>query len=190
MKCFPFDGGTGIRVNIGSEIYDSRHHDQVGDNFGVYFPRAADYRLYASNPATQTGDGKCDGTFKKYADPLKHPATWCHRALPFVRTRHGSSDYIRGRHQQQFIAATIDAVDSSELSGLIRVAMGAARGRWVTNVPITLTAATELYGKLRNASLTQSVVFKPSGYAAIIEGQNGTELDLQAVRAWCNAYMN
>ena len=184
------DDGTGISVNVGQTIYDARHHDQPTDNFGVYFPKAADYRLYAQNPGSQTGRGYCDGAFKKYADPARHPETWCRRALPFVRTRHGASDYIRARNQQQFIDATIDAVDSSELSGLVGVAMGAARGKWVTNFPITLGNATEMLSQLRNASLTQSVVFKPSGYATQIEGQNGIELNLDAVRAWCDEYMS
>ena len=184
------DGGTGIKVDINSEIYDARHHDKPGDSFGVYFPRSADYRLYGSNPGTQTGGGLCDGAFKKYADPTKHPETWCHRALPFVRTRHGASDYIRGRHQQQFINATIQAVDSSELSGLVDVAMGAARGKWVTDFPVTLGNAAEMFDQLEEAELTRSVVFKPSAYATLIPGQNGIELNLDAVRAWCNAYMS
>jgi anionic cell wall polymer biosynthesis LytR-Cps2A-Psr (LCP) family protein len=184
------DGGTGIEVDIGADIYDARHHDQPGDSFGVYFPSAADYRLYAMNPPTQAGDGYCNGAFKKYTDPSKHPASWCRRALPFVRTRHGASDYSRARHQQQFIDATIDAVDSSELSGLVQIALEAARGKWVTNFPVSLDSATEMYGKLRNASLTRSVVFKPSGYASEIVGQNGIQLNLDAVRAWCDAYMS
>jgi len=184
------DNGTGITVNVGKTIYDARHHDKPGTNFGVYFPQAADYRLYAQNPGTQTGHGLCDGAFKRYADPSKHPQTWCRRALPFVRTRHGASDYIRAKHQQQFIDATIDAVDSSELSGLVNVALGAAKGKWVTNFPITLVSATEMLGKLRSASLTRSVVFKPSGYATMIPGQNGIQLNLDAVRAWCNEYMS
>ena len=185
------DGGTnGIKVNIGTTIADIRHHDQPGDSFGVYFPKAADYRLYAFNPPSQSGDGYCDGKFKKYANPLQHPETWCERALPFVRTRHGSSDYIRGRHQQRFIAATIEAVDQSEVSGLVDVAMQAAKGKWVTNFPITLGAATELYDALQGASLVNSVVFKPGGYATQIPDQNGIELNLDAVRAWCNAYMD
>ena len=78
-----------------------------------------------------------------------------------MRTRHGSSDYIRGRHQQQFIAATINAVDKSELSGLVDIAIEAAKGKWVTNFPTTLGAATELYDALQGATLTNSVVFKP-----------------------------
>ncbi len=119
-----------------------------------------------------------------------HPETWCRRALPFVRTRHGSSDYIRGRHQQQFIAATIDSVDFAELSTLVATAMVTGKGKWVTNFPITLESATEMFGALKGASLTKSAVFKPSGFATQILGQNGIELNLRAVRAWCDQYMS
>jgi hypothetical protein len=185
------DGGSsGITVNIRTTISDARHHDLPGDSFGVYFPQAIDYRLYALNPASQSGSPRCDGRFKRFANPDNHPGTWCRRALPFVRTRHGSSDYIRGRHQQQFIDATIDAVDASELSGLVATAVMTGKGKWWTNFPITLEAATELYDALQGAGLTASAVFKPSGYAAQIPGQNGIELDLRAVRAWCDEYMS
>ena len=185
------DGGAnGIKVNVGTTIYDSRHHDQLGSSFGVYFPEMSGYQLFAFNPASQTGSPYCDGKFKKYGNPAAHPETWCKRALPFVRTRHGSSDYIRGRHQQQFINATIHAVDSGELSELVITAMATAKGKWWTNLPISLASASELYGALQGASLTNSVVFKPSVYATQIPGQNGIELNVAAVRAWCDAYMD
>jgi anionic cell wall polymer biosynthesis LytR-Cps2A-Psr (LCP) family protein len=183
-------GANGIEVNIGSEIYDARHHDQTGDSFGVYFPAARSYRLFGINPPGQTGNGRCDGAFKQYANPEAHPGTWCKRALPFVRTRHGSSDYIRGRHQQQFIAATIDAVDRSELNGLVSTALEAAKGKWVTNFPISLESAVTMFDALDGASLANSAVFKPPRFASMIPGQNGIELDLSAIRAWCDEFMS
>jgi anionic cell wall polymer biosynthesis LytR-Cps2A-Psr (LCP) family protein len=183
-------GARGIEVDIPGEIYDARHHDQTGDSFGVYFPAARGYRLFGINPPGQTGNGRCDGTFKRYAKPADHPSSWCRRALPYVRTRHGSSDYIRARHQQQFIDATIDGVDRSELNGLVSTALDAAKGKWVTNFPISLESAVAMFDALEGASLTNSAVFKPPRFASTIPGQNGIEPDVAAIRAWCDEYMS
>lgn len=186
------DGGSRvIRVNIGRRIYDSSHYDQPGSqNPGVYFPAATNYQLHAWNPGSQTGSPYCNGAFKNYADPTSHPETWCRRALPYVRSRHGTSDYARAKRQQLFVDATIDAVDSDELSGLVSTAMGQAQGKWWTNFPITLANATDLYNALQGASLVNRVVFSPKAYATRIPGTHGYELKLPAVRAWCDTYMS
>ena len=186
------DAGTPITVDIPSPIYDSTHHDKIGSNsnVGVYFPQATNYSLFAWNPSGQTGAPYCNGSFKNYSNPATRPATWCKRALPFVRTRHGSSDYARGLRQQRFVDATIDAVDFSELSGLLNTAVGTGKGKWWTNFPLTMENATELYNALQGASLTHGVVFKPKTYASKIFNQNGIELKLPAVRQWCDAYLS
>ncbi len=186
------DGGARvITVQIARRIYDSTHHDQPGTtNPGVYFPQATNYRLYAQNPIGQTGSPYCNGTFKNYADPTTHPETWCHRALPFVRTRHGSSDWARARRQQSFVDATINAVDLSELNSLVSVGVLQGRGKWWTNFPISGPNALELYNALQGASLVNSVVFGPTTYATRIPGTHGYQLNLSAVRSWCDTYMS
>jgi anionic cell wall polymer biosynthesis LytR-Cps2A-Psr (LCP) family protein len=187
------DGGTEqIKVDISNPIYDARHHDKIGSdsNYGVYFPKATDYALFAWNPSSQTGSPYCDGQFKKYNDPSTRPNTWCKRALPFVRTRHGSSDYVRGLHQQRFIDATIDAVEFNELNGLVSTAVGTGNGKWWTNFPITMENAVELYNALQGATLGHSVVFKPVTYARKIPNQNGIELKLDVVRQWCDNWLS
>lgn len=185
------DGTRQISVNIPNPIYDATHHDLAGiDRPGVYFPEATNYRLHAWNPATQTGSPYCDGTFKKYANPASHPETWCRRALPYVRTRHGSSDWQRAKRQQGFINATIGAVDYGELSPLVDVAVSEGKGKWWTNFPITNANAIDLWYMFQGASLVNRVVFKPSQYASRIGSTNGYELNLPAVRAWCDAYMS
>ena len=185
------DGSRTITVDIPRSIYDSTHHDREGiDKPGVYFPAASNYRLHAWNPPGQTGSPYCDGTFKKYSNPATHPETWCERALPYVRTRHGSNDWKRAKRQQSFVDATIDAVDFSELSNLADTAALEGKGKWWTNFPITDVNAIDLYNTLQGASLVHPVVFKPSKYATQIGSTNGYELNLPAVRAWCDAYMS
>ena len=151
------------------------------------FARAPEH---AWNPGSQTGSPYCNGTFKTYADPNSHPETWCQRALPFVRSRYGSSDYARSKRQQLFVDAAIDAVDSDELSDLVSTAMGEAPGAWQTNFPITLGNATDLYNALLGASLVNKVVFSPKVYASRISGTRGYQLKLSAVRGWCDTYMS
>lgn len=180
-----------ISVSTGRGIYDSTHHDEPGSqSYGVYFPSAANYELYAQNPTGQTGSPYCDGTFKKYADPARHPQTWCHRALPFVRSRHGSSDWSRAKRQQRFVEATIDAVDYGELAGLFSTAIRQEQGKWWTNFPMTMENVIDLYNALQGSSLANTAVFAPARFATRIGLTNGYELNLSTVRAWCDAYMS
>jgi hypothetical protein len=186
------DGGArGIYLNVNNPIYDYSFHDKPGtQNPGVYFPEATNYRLQAWNPSTQTGTPYCDGTFQQYANPQTHPETWCHRALPYVRTRHGTSDWSRAKRQQSFIDATIDSVDFGELSPLVDVAVSEGKGKWWTDLPITDANAIDLYYALQGASLEHKAVFRPPSFATRIGSTNGYELKLSAVRAWCDAYMS
>jgi len=177
-----------IIVNSEREIKDGKFHDDPDGTAGVYFPKANPYSLYAWN----TGSNQyCDGSFKAYSDPVNHPSTWCHRALPYVRTRHGvaNDDWVRARRQQEFIAAAIKAVSSSELSGLVSTGQNEGMGKWVTNYPISLGSATDLYNALHGATLGNHVVFKPSQFAARIPGTSAYELKLSAVRAWAATYL-
>ena len=177
-------------INVNSErvIYDGKHVDQNGSPPGVYFPKWNGYAIYAWN----TGSSKyCNGTFKLYSDPTAHPETWCHRALPYVRSRHGpgNDDWVRARRQQEFIASTIKAVSSSELSGLVSTASSEGMGKWWTNFPISAGNALDLYNKLHGANLGAHVVWKPSQFATRIPGTSAYELNLSAVRQWSAQYL-
>jgi len=177
-----------INVNSERQIYDGKHVDQNGSPPGVFFPKWNGYALYAWN----TGSSQyCNGLFKQYSDPLAHPSTWCHRALPYVRTRHGANndDWVRARRQQEFIASAIKAVSTAELSGLVSTGQNEGMGKWITNYPISLGSATDLYNALHGASLGNHVVFKPSQFAARIAGTSSYELKLPEIRAWAATYL-
>jgi anionic cell wall polymer biosynthesis LytR-Cps2A-Psr (LCP) family protein len=182
-----------VLVDIGTSIRDGKHHDLDAQGpAGVYFPKANSYTLYAWNPSGYSGSPYCNGAWKSYTDPASHPSVFCHRALPFVRTRKGpgNNDFVRVRRQQNFIAATIKATSSSELSALVSTAQGEGLGKWWTNYPISMGSATDLYNAIHNGVLTNQVVFKPSIYSARISGTSGYELKLSAVRAWTAQYMS
>jgi anionic cell wall polymer biosynthesis LytR-Cps2A-Psr (LCP) family protein len=182
-----------IFVNIGSSIRDGKHHDLDAQGpAGVYFPKASSHSLYDWNPSGYSGTPYCNGQWQNVANPAGTPSVHCHRALPYVRTRKGpgNNDFVRARRQQGFVAATIKAVSSSELSGLVSTAQAEAAGKWWTNYPISLTSAQELYNALHNGNLVNQVVFKPKIYSARISGTSGYELKLGAVRAWGDQYMS
>jgi hypothetical protein len=109
-----------------------------------------------------------------------------------VRSRKGTgnNDFVRARRQQDFIAATIRAVQQSELSGLASTAQSQGAGKWWTDYPISFSSATDLYNALHGASLGAQVVFKPNTYATAIPGSSAYELKLSAVRQWIATYMS
>jgi anionic cell wall polymer biosynthesis LytR-Cps2A-Psr (LCP) family protein len=156
---------------------------------GVYFPASSSYSLYAWN----TGSRKyCNGLWKNDTSGAIDSTYWCHRALPFVRSRKGrnNNDWVRSSRQQKFVISAIKAVTNSEAQGL--ATFGASReanGHWQTNMPLTTANAIDLYNRLHNASLTHAVVFKPNGYATRIKGTSGWQLKLANVRAWTAQYM-
>ncbi len=178
-----------ITVSIPREIRDPKQLDDPPDEWGVYFPQSSSYNLYDYNP---TGDTRCDGAYKFDHNPPVDSALWCRRALPFVRSRKGpnNDDWARARRQQGFIFGAIRATSSGELSSLVSTAANQGNGKWITNMPITLANATDLYNRLNGASLAHQVVFKPSAYATRIPGGSAWELKLSAVRAWTAAYMS
>jgi anionic cell wall polymer biosynthesis LytR-Cps2A-Psr (LCP) family protein len=180
-----------IVVNIANEIRDPKHVDDPGDERGVYFPKSSFYRLYDFNQTTNADAKRCDGAYKFDTNPPVDEKYWCHRALPFVRSRKGpnNNDWVRAGRQQGFVFAAIRATGSSELSGLVNTASSQGSGKWITNFGVTLANAQNLYDRFQGATLSHRVVFKPTTYATRISGTSAYELKLSAVRAWTSAYM-
>ena len=177
-----------ITVNSEREIRDQSHRDGNSTLPGVYFPVWNGYALYAMNTGS---DPYCNGKYKAYSDPRAHAETWCHRALPYVRSRHGpyNDDWVRSRRQQEFIVSAIKAVSQSELSSLVSTAQSEGKGKWWTNFPISATTGMDLYNALHNGSHGAHVVFKPSQFASRVPGTSKYELKLSAVRAWSAQYL-
>jgi hypothetical protein len=180
-----------VMVNSGREILDKKHIDDPDGPHGVYFPKWNGYALYAWNPSSYSGAPYCNGAWQNDTNPPIDSGYWCHRALPFVRSRKGpyNDDWVRARRQQDFIGAAIKAVSSTELSSLESTAEGEGMGKWLTNYPITPSSAVDLYNALHNATLVNQVVFKPSTYAARIAGTSAYQLHLDACRAWAAQYL-
>lgn len=177
-----------VTVNSNREIRDQAHLDDPNGPPGVYFPKWDGYALYANN----TGSNPyCNGAYRNDTNPPVDARYWCHRALPFVRSRKGpgNDDWVRARRQQDFIAAAIRAVNTSELSGLVSTAQSEGLGKWWTNYPINATSAMDLYNELHSASLVNQVVFKPSNYAGRITGTSAYQLKLSTVRQWAAQYL-
>ena len=183
---------TSILSGSTPEIRDAKLIDDhaQGQRQGVYFPSSSSWALYDYNYGAN-GRAYCNGNWRFDPAPIDY-ANKCQRALPFVRSRKGpnNDDWVRSKRQQRFIYSAIKAVASGELSGLASTAQNEGGGRWVTNMPISLANAQDLYSRLHNANLGNTVVFKPKAYATRIVGTSGYELKLSAVRAWCDAYMS
>jgi len=172
-----------IMVDSTREILDKKHIDDPFGPHGVYFPKQNNYPLYAWDPLPNK---YCNGAWVNDNNPPIDTQYWCHRALPYVRSRKGpdNDDWVRSRRQQEFIADTIKAVGIGELSGLVSTAQASGMGKWVTNFPITVSNATDLYNAVHGAYLGNHVVFKPSLFATRIPGTSGYQLDIPAIRAW------
>jgi len=171
-----------INVNIYKPIKDSRYWDDPTSQ-GIYFPAANDYDLYSNS-----GAPACNGLWK--SDPTNPPpSTWCHRALVFVRSRKGSSDFVRARRQQDFVGAAISTVNSGDIGALVGMADAqAGAGALRTNIPFG-SSALELYDSISAAHLANQVVFAPKTYSKHIPGTTAYQLNLPAVRAWTALYM-
>ena len=150
-----------VTIDIGSTINDGTYWDDPKGPQGVFFPKASNYKLYrwqnGKLPQLCNGKGATDS------------AHWCHRAMPFVRSRKGpnNSDYARARRQQNFVMAAIKAVSQSKLNSLLSKARGQQKqGQFYTNIQLTAGNAASLYKQLNGASLGAQVVFSPSTYAS------------------------
>ncbi len=109
-----------------------------------------------------------------------------------MRTRKGpgNNDWVRARRQQHFVFRTIKSITSlTEVGNLFNTAKQQGMGKWITNMPLTLSNAQNLYGRLNGSSVSASVVFKPSTWARKIPGTSSYELKLTAVRQWAASNM-
>ncbi|MGZ8815264.1 MAG: LCP family protein, partial [Mycobacterium sp.] len=78
-----------ISIRINKEIADPKYYDDPHAQTGVYFPESANYDLHGWQPGSPSQ--LCNGDWQ---DQSKPPPSqyWCHRALPFVRSRKGASN--------------------------------------------------------------------------------------------------
>jgi anionic cell wall polymer biosynthesis LytR-Cps2A-Psr (LCP) family protein len=177
-----------VTVNIEREIADPKHIDDPSGPAGVYFPKWTGYALYGNNTGSNP---RCNGAWRSDPRPID-AQNWCHRALPYVRSRKGAgnNDFVRSKRQQYFIAATIKAVSQSEVSGLASTGQNQGMGKWLTNFPVSTSSALDLYNALNGASLDHAVVFKPKTYSGRVAGTSQYAINLAAVRQWTAQYMS
>ena len=171
-----------VSVDITRPIADSRYWDDPNKLSGVYFPTASNYDLYAWQPGANP---LCNGLWRNQAQPIPS-SYWCRRAMPFVRSRKGSSDFVRAHRQQNFVIASMRRVinrGGSSLDSLIaRAAWERGKGTLATNIPLSFSNAIELYQRLSGSGVGLQVVLSPPKYSEHIPGGTAYELDLAAVR--------
>ncbi len=178
-----------ITINT-QRIKDKKFWDDPNLLKGIYVPAASNYQLYAWQPTALASDGLCNGLYKTHGTSASQ--YWCHRALDYVRSRKGpgNNDFVRASRQQNFVLATIRAVASSELSGLVDTATAkAGESSLITDIPINISTATDMYNLLKSASVSAQVVFSPRTYSKHIRGTTAYQLNLAAVRAWAAAHL-
>lgn len=172
-----------VTMDITRPIADSRFWDDPNQPSGVYFPAATNYDLYAWQPGANP---LCNGLWRFQATPIPS-SYWCRRAMPFVRSRKSSSDFVRARRQQDFVIASISRVinrgSGDALGSLVGRAQDLAAVDGIeTNIPITGATALDFYQRLSGARVDLQVVLAPHKYAKHIPGGTAYELDLVAVR--------
>ena len=172
-----------VTVDINQPVRDTRYWDDASQPSGVYFPAATNYDLYALQPGP---DPLCTGLWRFQPAPIPS-SFWCRRAMPYVRSRKGSSDFQRAGRQQNFVIGAIKRVinrgSGSALSSLVSRAAGQVQaGSLTTDIPLTVGNALELYQTLSGASVGIHEVLSPPKYASHIPGTTAYELNLPAVR--------
>jgi anionic cell wall polymer biosynthesis LytR-Cps2A-Psr (LCP) family protein len=175
-----------IRVRIGKNIEDPKFWDDPERPKGVFFPQADQYDIYAWQPGAASG--LCDGLWQSHGRPVQ-AADWCHRAIPFVRSRKGpsNSDFSRAHRQQDLVMGAIKRVlergSGNALGSLVARTQEQSRNlSLATNIPLTMSNALDMFRLLDGASLGFQAVFSPPEYATHIAGGTSYELDLAAVR--------
>lgn len=168
----------GVHVQINQAIKDSFYKSPGTPSGvrGVYFPVSASYYL--------EGNGAC------WPKPKK-----CHNGLIYVRSRHGTvgsgnnSDFARSRRQQGLVVAGTDRIVSNGTDSLAAL-VTRVKGRVWTDLPRTLSAATQLYYLVDGAHLSasDSQVFSPSNWATSDASTPiyTFRLRLDKVRTWIN----
>lgn len=184
------DEAGGIATNIPGELRDPSYIDRPG------WPTGA--RFLAQNNAV-LGGADAERCYGGYPKPVTNwgPVPNCHRALVYVRSRHGTvggaanSDFKRAARQQAFIFDALKQVRQSlSKAQSIRVKANGIPNDFYTTIPMATPAdGVELYNLVQGATMssTNQVVFAPSTYAKKVGVHY--ELKLTAVRAWCDQKM-
>jgi anionic cell wall polymer biosynthesis LytR-Cps2A-Psr (LCP) family protein len=172
-----------VTVDINQPVRDTRYWDDASQPSGVYFPAATNYDLWALQPGP---DPLCTGLWRFQPTPIPS-SFWCRRAMPYVRSRKGSSDFQRAGRQQNFVIGAIRRVinrgSGSALGSLVSRAVAQQQaGTLTTDIPLTVGNALELYQTLSGASVGIHEVLSPPKYASHIPGTTAYELNLTAVR--------
>lgn len=166
------------------EVRDKQYWDDPDLPKGVYFPAQDGYELYAWQPGAESH--LCNGLWQTQGTGQ---ANWCRRAMPYVRSRKGSSDFARATRQQDFVLASIRRVLNRGLGGLVGTAQGQANaGQLRTDIPINAGNAQDLFNRLNGAGVSVQEVLSPPRFASHIPGGTGYEFDLAEVRAFMREY--
>ena len=177
-----------VAVDIPAAIHDSSIVDDKTKPHGALFPVATDYQLGGASAT------KCytNGPPVNWSTALE-----CHRALLYVRSRHGkvgtenNSNYKRDKRQQSFLMAALARVvelttaDSTALTTLRDAALTLTTD-FYTTLPIAddsdLLALYLLYNGAQDQPFLQADL-KPKAYAKLVPGTSKYALKLDAVRA-------
>ncbi len=170
----------GVTVNIAQPITDKNYNDYGSPPFGIHFPAASSY--YLGGP---------------YGALCPDWHSNCHRAQPYVRSRHGkvgnaaNNDWKRNARQQQVVMAAMQQVTSGHLSALVNAANAGMTNGLTTDVAISLANARQLYNWVHDATFSHQVIFQPNTWETHHQGTPAYTytLRLSKVRAWIHQYM-
>ena len=183
------DAAGGIATNIPAEIRDPDYIDKPG------WPTGA--RFLAQNNAVLYG-ASADRCYGGYPKPVTNwgPVLNCHRALVYVRSRHGTvggvanSDFKREARQQQFIFDALKKVAQSPTTSLaqsIRAKANSIPMDFYTTIPIaTISDGVALYDLVQGATMPHTAVFSPPTYSKKVGVHY--ELKLSVIRALCASW--
>jgi len=182
-----------VTVNIPNELRDPSFIDKPG------WPTGAKFLAGSSN----LGGGDAPRCYGGYPKPVTNwgPVMNCHRALVYVRSRHGklvgccsNNDYKRAARQQKFVFEAIkrvtDGYNSSITSSLRSTANNNPSSIYTT---IPASSDLQLWTKLNGSSFSPSSdsrVFMPPTYANHIKGTSSNQLNLTAIRNLCNSWFD
>jgi anionic cell wall polymer biosynthesis LytR-Cps2A-Psr (LCP) family protein len=178
------DQAGGIYTNIPAELHDPSYIDKPGWPTGAKF--------LADNNALLEG-ANAERCYGGYPKPVTNwgPVMNCHRALVYVRSRHGkvgsssNNDYKREARQQQFIYTALKQVRQSlSTAQSIRAKANSMPLDFYTTIPIATAAdGVDLFQEVQGASMPYYQVFSPPNY--LVHVNKHMELKLNAVRALC-----
>lgn len=169
---------------------------------GIYTDVPRDYldsRINDERASQQVGAKFLQGTnvlLKGSSAPLCYtvgsPINWnaspnCTRALLYGRTRHGpgNNDWVRAKRQQNIFFDALQRVTGRSLSDLESLRQSALSNSldFYTTLPTSAGDAVTLYNMLKNSTMPNQVVFKPSKWASNVPGGSKQQLKIDVVRA-------